>query len=91
MKKLILSLALLTLSATFTIYYYSVVKSPKVAYATHISCYCDPVQSSICAANTGSQNASCAGGDNMKCWEYDGNCRGTTGTTEVEKDPVINP
>ncbi|SHE31908.1 hypothetical protein SAMN05444349_101143 [Bacteroides faecichinchillae] len=39
----------------------------------HITCYCALASDNNCAANNNG-SSKCAGGTNIKCWEYDRNC-----------------
>ena len=39
----------------------------------YITCYCALMSSSSCAVNNNGRNK-CAGGVNVKCWEYNRNC-----------------
>lgn len=39
----------------------------------YIRCYCALMSDNNCAVNNNGSSV-CASGDNVKCWEYDGNC-----------------
>ena len=46
--------------------------NPEEGGGVHITCKCTIIGSKVCAAN--GNGKTCAGGDNMKCWEYNQNC-----------------
>lgn len=43
------------------------------AAAAYITCYCALMSDSNCAVNNNGSNV-CAGGPNIKCWDYNRNC-----------------